>query len=167
MHHRIRHHVPTGKARIDTTLCFCMCVCVDVRFCVKWSLRGIDSSWDRPLGVCVLRCDGHWWSAEGGLATVWQSRLFAEEVTRNPGGNEEDMYTLTQTHVQAAFEESRQDTILDITGKKKHHVIFALSSNPIVEHYIHFKTTMFYCSNVALWVLNSIFLRCQLWHFAF
>lgn len=105
-----------------------VCVSVDVRFCVKWSLWGIDSSWDVHSGVCVLGCDGHWRSAEGGLATVWQSRLFAEEVTRNPGGNEEDTYTQTHLHKHTCMLhlKSQAETPYWTILAEKHHVIFLI-----------------------------------------
>lgn len=116
-HRRIRHHVPTGKAGVPavTRPCVSACVCVDVRFCVKWSLWGIDSSCGRPLrGVCP----GVWWPVM--VCRRWFSHSMAKSSVCW-GGDQEPwgkwrghIHTFTQTHTHATFEESNRATILDI-----------------------------------------------------
>ncbi len=65
----------------------CVCVCRRGHCGASAAAAAVHS------GVCVPGCDdGQRGAAEGALATAWQSRLFAEEVTRNPGGTEEDTH---------------------------------------------------------------------------
>lgn len=79
------------RARGDSTLGFCVCVCRRGHCGASAAAAAVHS------GVCVLGCDGQRGAAEGALATAWQSRLFAEEVTITLGELKRT-HTSTNTH---------------------------------------------------------------------